>query len=190
MPNVDNKIKNSIMHENIFRVTFSHYFWTSIPFIVLLIIALMEGCIASWLLKNKTFNRQIIIVIIISNAIGYFSEYFLSVLINGGHILLVWIPWVKIIGTIDLIDYILSFPFIYLVTVLVEGSVNWLLLKHNFANKKILKTTIQINLVSFLILVIIFNCVVFNIIKGEEFGNPISPSLPELPASSYLKSLR
>lgn len=156
------------MPEDIFRVSFRQYFWTPLPFIFLLLIALLEGCIASQLLKREVFNKHIIITFLISNITGYFVEYFLSVLLNGGFTLLVWVPWVKIIGTKDLFVYAISFPIIFIVTLLVEGLMNWLLLTETYSLSKIFKATFLTNFISLIILIVTFNCIVFNIIKGEE----------------------
>ena len=93
--------------------------------------------------------------------------------------MLVWIPWVKIIGTKDLLNYMLSFPLIFIVTLLVESSINWLLLKRYFTSSKILKTTLWTNLISLAILIIVFNFVVFNFIRGEAVGT-IDDYLPAM----------
>lgn len=167
------------MLTDVYRITFREYFWTPLPFLFLLIVALIEGCIASKFLKKGAFIRRVIIAVFISNITGYFLEYFLSVILNAGHIMLVWIPWVKIIGTKDLLNYMLSFPLIFIVTLLVESSINWLLLKRYFASSKILKTTLWTNLISLLILIIVFNFVIFNIIRGEAVGT-IDDYLPAM----------
>jgi NhaP-type Na+/H+ or K+/H+ antiporter len=159
------------MIEDVFRVTFKNYFWTPFPFIFLLMTAIFEGCIASRLLKKVTFNYLIVGVIMISNIVGYFVEYFISVALNGGHIMLIWIPWVKIIGKQDLFNYVISFPLILMATLLFEGSINWLLLKRRFTWKQIIKMTALINIVSTIILVILFNGIIFNFIKGEAVGS-------------------
>lgn len=158
------------MPEDIFRVSFRQYFWTPLPFLFLLIIALFEGCIASRILQREVFNKHIIITFLISNITGYFIEYFLSVFLNGGYTLLVWMPWVKIIGHKDLFVYAISFPLIFIVTLLVEGLMNWLLLRRSYTLTKISIATFWTNFISLIILIVTFNCIVFNIIKGEEIG--------------------
>lgn len=165
--------------EDVFRISFREYFWTPLPFLFLLITALLEGCIASRLLKRENFNKYLITALLISNITGYFIEYFLSVFINGGNIMLVWIPWVKIIGSKDLFNYLISFPLIFIVTLLVEGAMNWLLLSSSYPLSTIFKVTLRTNFVSLLLLIIMFNCIVFNIIKGEENIRPTNDSLPE-----------
>ncbi|MDN3655474.1 hypothetical protein QWZ08_07550 [Ferruginibacter paludis] len=161
------------MIEDVFRVTFKDYFWTPYPFIFLLMTAIFKGCIASRILKKVTFDSRIVGVIIISSIIGYFIEYFISVALNGGHIMLVWIPWVKIIGTQDLFNYLVSFPLILLATLIIEGSINLLLLKRRSTWKQIVKITTLVNIAAVIILIILFNGIIFNFIKGEPVGTII-----------------
>ncbi len=165
--------------EDVFRISFREYFWTPLPFLFLLIIAFFEGCIASRLLKREKFNKYIITAFLISNITGYFIEYFLSIFVNGGNIMLVWIPWVKIIGPQDLFNYLISFPLIFIMTLLIEGSMNWLLLSSSYPLPTIFKVTLRANFVSLLILIVIFNCIIFNFIKGQENLRPTDDFLPE-----------
>ncbi|CAN5493623.1 hypothetical protein BH11BAC5_BH11BAC5_55050 [soil metagenome] len=169
------------MIEHVFRITFRDYFWTAYPFIFLLITAILEGCIASRLLKKVTFDIRIAGALIIANIISYFSEYFISIALNGGHVLLVWIPWVKIIGTEDLFNYLISFPLILILTLLFEGLINWILLKRSFTWRQIVKTTAVVNIVTTIILFILFNCIIFNFIEGEPVGTIIDylPSIKQ-----------
>ena len=162
-----------------FRIVFTQYFWTPIPFAVLIIVGVVEGVIAGRLLKMKTYNKRIALTVLLANIISYFIEYLISVLLNGGHIMLVWVPWVKIIGGHDLLDYVISFPFIFIITLIIETFIYGVLLNKYFSWKVIFRTTFMTNLVTFIILIIIFNCIVFNFIKGEEIGS-FDGLLPEI----------
>jgi len=154
--------------ENICRINFNEYFWTPYSFIILIIIGVFEGAIASKIIKDKLFNTRIILAILISNIIGYFAQYYFSILLNGGYHLFVWIPWIKIIREYDLFDYIISFPLILTVTILIESFCNWIILRKFYKGRLILKTTFWINIMSWIILIIVINCIVFNVIEGQK----------------------
>lgn len=161
------------------RVIFGQYFWSIIPFLVVVAISLLEACIFSMGLAMRLLNKQFFGILLASNIAGYFLEYFLSLWLNGGHILLVWIPWVRIIGSEDLVNYLVSFPLIFATTLLIEASINWFFLKNSFNGRSIIRLTFWGNLVSLLILILVFNCFLFNFIKGEEVGS-LYQMVPEI----------
>lgn len=140
---------------------------------------MLESCLCSFGLEKRYFNKKILGIVFLSNILGYFLEYLLSKWLNGGHILLVWIPWVRIIGSEDLLNYLISFPLVLITTLLIEISINCFFLKRYFKSKSIVKVTFWANLVSTLILIIVFNCFLFHFINGEEVGQ-ISDIVPLL----------
>lgn len=150
------------------RIIFSEYFWTVYPFFILIIIGLFEGVIASKLLKGIFFNRRIMIIIMITNVAGYFFEYYINMYLNRGFIMLVWIPWMKPVEGYALFEYLICFPIIFAVTCLIESLINVIALKNRYKWSLILKSTLLINFISWIILIIAINCITFNLIEGEK----------------------
>ncbi len=160
-------------------VNFNHYFWTPYPFIVLIFIALFESFIAFKFLSGKTAFSRITLTFVVANVLSFFLEYYLFLFLNGGHRTLVWIPWVKIIKGYDLFMYLISFPIIFLISICSEFFIADILLNGEYKWRQVFKVTFRVNFISTLLLIIIFNVIVFNIIKGEEEGYFDDP-LPEI----------
>ena len=158
------------MIKEVDRIDFVNYYWTPYPFIILFIIGLIEGIIASKLLSGKSFNRRILLTILLANVIGYFGESGLSIILNGGYRMFVWIPWVKLLNNKDLLNYLLSFPIIFTFTILFEFPISWIFLRKEYHWKKILLSIVRINIISWIIIIIVVNCIIFNLIKGLPEG--------------------
>ena len=168
-------------------INFNNYFWTPYSFFVLLLIGLLEGFLAYKFLSKKIsqkLGKQIILTYFIANVLSFFSEYYLSIFLNGGHRILVWIPWVKIIGQFQLSLYLISFPIIFSFTILSEFIIAFIILKNKFKWTEILTTTFKVNFISTVILIVVFNCLLFNIITGQEEGF-FDDILPEIPQISH-----
>ncbi|SFQ55978.1 hypothetical protein [Parafilimonas terrae] len=152
-------------------INFNNYVGTPYPYFILILVALFESFLAYKFLSKASSQklfRQIVLTYLIANVVSFFSEYYLSIFLNGGHRTLVWIPWVKIIGQFQISLYLISFPIIFLFTVLSEFIIAFVFLKKKFKWTEILKTAFKTNLISTLLLIIIFNCILFNILKGQE----------------------
>lgn len=157
------------MKAEITRIIFSDYFWTPVPFIILMSISLLEIFLFKRFFKAKELSVSFVLKILASNIIIYFSEYWLSNIINGGHILLVWIPWVKQLDPQDSVNYFLSFPIIFIATFLGETILNTVFFGSKYGLKKICYYTFTINLISTILVIITYNLVIFNFIKGINF---------------------
>lgn len=152
-------------------INFNDYACTPYPYIILILIIVFESFLAYNFLSEKSSHKVfglITLTYLIANFVSFFSELYLSIFLNGGHRILVWIPWVKIIGQFQLSLYLISFPIIFSFTILSEFIVAFIFLHKKFKWNEVLKTTFKVNLLSTLLLIIVFNCVLFNIIKGQE----------------------
>ncbi len=154
-------------------INFNEYFWTPYSFAVLILIGLMESLLFYKYLPDNsaiiTF-RHVLFIVVLNNVASFFAAYYLSIFLNGGHRTLVWIPWVKIISNYDIILYLISFPIVFVFTVLSEFLFAATLLKRKYHWRQIFKSVFLTNLISTLFLIFVFNCIVFNIVKGQEEG--------------------
>jgi hypothetical protein len=154
------------------RINFSIYFWSWISFGIFFIISLIKIFIFIRYLKLLPFYR-IVITITLSSLISYFGEYFISLFLNHGNTILVWIPWVKLLDKSELWVYLVSFPFLLAMTIIIESSVNILFLKNLIPWKKILRVTSIADVIILIILIIFVNIIIFNIINGIHEGYSI-----------------
>lgn len=75
---------------------------------------------------------------------------------NGGWWLVVWFPWVSD-NEVNLdnpqirISLYIYYACAFVVTLILESGVNWLMLKKTCPTKKILKTTLIVNIISYAI---------------------------------------
>jgi hypothetical protein len=138
------------------------------PFFILILISILKAFLSCKFFNQPKQNKKIFFTVITASVIGYFTEYFLSYALNGGYTILVWIPWVKLIGKFELQNYLISFPAIFLFTFLIESLVNLIFLKRYFKWNLILKSTFWIDLIMFIILIVGINCILFNNIKGAD----------------------
>jgi len=149
-------------------INFNQYFWTPYPFIILSLIVLIKGFVASRIIQKSIFVKQIVLTILISSVTSYVLEYLFSLVLNDGFNLLVWIPWVKVIERIVFFDYLISFPLIFIGTFLIESLVNWILLRKKYNWKVIIKTTFLLDMITIILLVITINFIAFNLIDGRK----------------------
>lgn len=169
-------------------INFNQYFWTPYPFLILTVIGLFESYLAYYFFSKKSPGKvvtQIMLACLVANVTSLFLEYYLSVFLNGGNRILVWVPWVKILDHSQSAIYLISFPVIFLFTVLSEFIVAFLFLKSKFKWNEILKTTFKVNLISTMLLIIIINCFLFSVIKGQAEGI-IDDAIPEIPVQQSL----
>lgn len=119
-------------------------------FVIILIECLGLSYFFSKKWKDKRLYRTAIISNIVSGIIGFIG----SIALNGGWWLVIWFPWVSNheVGPIKsnkqfLIYYLIAF----VLTLIIEGIVNFLMLKNQYSKSKIIKATIIINFMSYLI---------------------------------------
>lgn len=155
-------------------INFNNYVSTPYPYLILILTAVFESILANKFLSGKSSQKlvgRITLTYLTANFVSFVSEYYLSIFLNGGNRTLVWIPWVKVIGQFQISLYLLCFPIIFSFTILSESIITFILLNKKFKWSDILKTTFKVNLISTLVLIILLNCILFNIINGhEEYG--------------------
>lgn len=139
--------------------------WLFMTFVILI-----ECLLFSKLLNHKWFDKRIYGVILFSNVISGAIGIIISLILNGGWWLVVWFPWV---GNEEVFDFIansseaLKWLAIYyfcafILTVVLEAITNWLLLKKRYKTKALLKTTLLVNITSYIIGSIVLYSYSFN----------------------------
>ena len=122
----------------------------------MVLIILLEAWLMSRWLCQKRFDRRITGTVFLSNCVSGLTGIITTMILNGGWILVVWFPWVST-HEIDITspDNLIEFGIIYLIafvlSVLIEALINWLMLRKHYSTRQILKSTLLANVVSYLL---------------------------------------
>lgn len=121
----------------------------------MILIILLEAWLMSKRLCKKRLDRHITGAAFLSNFVSGLAGIITTLILNGGWILVVWFPWVST-HEIDISsrDGLLGFCLIYLIafvlSVLIEALINWLMLRKRYSNRQIMKSTLLANVASYL----------------------------------------
>jgi len=124
--------------------------------VFMILIMLLESLVMSELLCRKVLNGRITGTVFLSNIISGITGIILTLILNGGWWLVVWFPWVgsheiDLSAPNALWGLILFYLVAFVLSVLIEESVNWLNLKRTYTSKKILWATFVANIASYLL---------------------------------------
>lgn len=117
-------------------------------------IILLECIGLSYLLTKKWKNDKIYTTIILSNLISGIVGIVSTLILNGGWWLVVWFPWVssfEVRGTEEFNQLVILYIVAFVLTILIEGLVNYLMLKKNYSKPKIVKMTLVVNILSYVL---------------------------------------
>ena len=115
-------------------------------------IILLECIGLSYLLTKKWKDGKIYKTIIISNLISGIVGIIGSMILNGGWWLVVWFPWVsnnEVRGTEGFKWLTILYAIAFVLTILIEGLVNYLMLKKTYSKPQILRMTLIVNIMSY-----------------------------------------
>ena len=136
------------------NVSFGIYAFLPQGWIFMISIILIECLGLSYLLTHNWKNRKIYKAAIVSNLTSGIVGFIGSMILNGGWWLVIWFPWVsdkEVGGTEGYKWLMILYAIAYVLTLLIEGLVNYLMLKKEFAKFKIIKSTIIVNTFSYAI---------------------------------------
>jgi len=106
-----------------------------------------------WLLP-VWYNRRIYGVTTLTNIISGLTGITISMILNGGWYLVVWLPWVSN-NEIDLtkkgalLSLIIFYLLAFVLTLIIEIITNILFLRNRYAKRKIIEATIVANVISY-----------------------------------------
>ena len=134
------------------NVSFGIYAFLPQGWIFMVSIILMECLGLSYLLTKKWKDGKIYKTIIISNLISGIVGIIGSMILNGGWWLVVWFPWVsdnEVSGTEVFKWLAILYAIAFVLTILIEGLVNYLMLKKDYSKPQILRMTLIVNIISY-----------------------------------------
>lgn len=117
-------------------------------------IILIECLGLSYILTKNWYNRKTYKTAIFSNLISGIIGITGSIILNGGWWLVVWFPWVsdnEVGGAEGFKGFAIFYAIAFLLTLLIEGLVNYLMLKKDYQKSQIISTTLIVNIISYTI---------------------------------------
>ena len=153
------------------NVSFGIFAFLPQGWLFMLIVMLVESLIMSKYLSGKFLKGSIYLATFLSNIVSGIVGIIASLMITGGWWLVVWFPWVSshevnVHNTMALIGFIAYYLVAMLLSVLIEGALNYGLLQKKFGKKKTIKATLWANAVTYLIGAIILCALIF----GTSWG--------------------
>ena len=122
----------------------------------MLLAVVVEASIMSLRLAGKKFYTPTYVAAFLSNIVSGAVGIAASMMLNGGWWLVVWFPWVsshEVDGSdpLAMLSLVAYFLVALIVTLLIEGLLNILLLKHLYGKKAIVKATLLANAITYAI---------------------------------------
>jgi sterol desaturase/sphingolipid hydroxylase (fatty acid hydroxylase superfamily) len=138
----------------VLNVSFGIYAFLPQGWIFIIAIILIECLGLSYFLTKKIKNKKIYNTVIISNIISGIVGIIGSMILNGGWWLVVWLPWVssnEVSGKNGFKTFIIFYLIAFLLTIIIEGIVNYLMLKKEYPSLQLLKMNLLVNSISYLL---------------------------------------
>ena len=138
------------------NVSFGIFAFMPQGWVFMILIMLLESFIMSELLCKRKFTRRITASVFCSNFISGLFGFIITLIINGGWMLVVWFPWVSS-HEIDfsapnaLVGFIVFYLVAFVLSVLTEILINYIILGRIYPFGKILKATLLANIASYLL---------------------------------------
>lgn len=124
--------------------------------VFMILIMLLESFIMSELLCKRKFTRRITASVFCSNFISGLFGFIITLIINGGWMLVIWFPWVSsheidLSASNALMGFIVFYLVAFVLSVLIEILINYIILGRIYPFGKILKATLLANIASYLL---------------------------------------
>ena len=141
---------------NILNVSFGIFAFTPMGWAFMAFVILCEALLLTKYLARKKYNKRLYMTVLLSNTVSGIVGIITTLQLNGGWWLVVWFPWVcshevDVRNPNELIDLIIYYFIAFILSILIELSINYLCLKKEYAIKSILKGTICTHLVTYAI---------------------------------------
>jgi hypothetical protein len=138
------------------NVSFGIFAFLPQGWVFMILIMLLESWLMSrWLCKKK-LDQRITGTVFLSNFISGLIGIIVTMILNGGWLLVVWFPWVSsheidLSQRSELLSFVIAYFIAFVLSVLIEAIINWLILRKHYPRHQILKSTLLANVVSYLI---------------------------------------
>ncbi len=138
------------------NVSFGIYAFLPQGWLFMTFIILLECVVMTKLLNRNWFNKRIFGTATLSNLTSGIIGIVTTMILSGGWFLVVWFPWVSsheinISKSENLKGLIIFYIIAFVLSILIELLVNWLLLRKRHKTKRIIISTLIANIASYLI---------------------------------------
>ena len=138
------------------NVSFGIFAFLPQGWVFMILIILLEAWLMSRWLCKKRFNRRITATAFLSNFVSGLTGIITTMILNGGWILVVWFPWVStheidITSPHNLLGFCVIYLIAFVLSVLIEAIINWLMLRKRYSTRQIIKVTLLANVASYLL---------------------------------------
>jgi len=154
------------------NVSFGIFAFLPHGWVFMSLIMLLESVIAFFILTNPPVSKvSIAKSIVISNITSGIVGIIISMILNGGWWLVVWMPWVgkhevNLSNSTNLCFFCIYYIMAFIVSVAIEWWVNYLFLrKRGYSIKESFRMTLIVNIASYILGSIILYTISFNNIQ-------------------------
>ena len=138
------------------NVSFGIYAFMPLGWLFMALIIILECLTMTRLLLPVWRNKKIYGVIVLTNVISGLFGIVISMVLNGGWYLVVWLPWVSrhevdLTKKEELNALLIYYAAAFVLTLMIETLINVLFLRKQYPKNKIIKATIVTNIISYAI---------------------------------------
>ena len=138
------------------NVSFGIFAFLPQGWVFMILIVLLEAWLMSRWLCKKRLDRRITGTAVLSNFVSGLLGIITTMILNGGWILVVWFPWVSsheidITTRVGLLGFCTIYLIAFVLSVLIEALVNWLMLRKHYSTRQIIKSTLLANVASYIL---------------------------------------
>ena len=116
------------------------------------LVILIECLSMSYFLERIWRKAKISWTVIVSNLISGAVGFIISMILNGGWWLVVWLPWVssnEVRGKAEISGLIIYYLAAFVLTLIIEFTYNFLMLRKAYKPGKIILATLLANVISY-----------------------------------------
>ena len=150
------------------NVSFGIFAFMPLGWLFMAFVIIIECLTLTRFLNNKWYDKIIYRTATITNIISGIIGIIISMVLNGGWWLVVWFPWVSAHDvytpgeTPDLTSLYIYYAGAFVLTLIIETTVNILFLRKHYPTKKILLATLLTNIISYAVGTIVLYSYSFN----------------------------
>lgn len=148
------------------NVSFGIFAFLPQGWLFMLLVIVIEAIAMSQFLTKKTFKLSIFGAALLSNIVSGAVGIIASLMLNGGWWLVVWFPWVsshEVDGSSPqaLLLLVVYYLVALIISMLIEGLLNTLLLKRLYGKTKTLKATLIANAITYALGAVLIGLLVY-----------------------------
>ena len=147
---------------NLLNVSFGIFAFMPLGWLFMAFIIAIECFLMSKILAKQWRNKRVCNSVIFSNIISGIIGIIISLVITGGWWLVVWFPWVGRKEADPNLWFVIYYIVAFVLSVIIETITNILFLKKEYKKSEIIRATLIVNIVTYLLGSVILYSYSFN----------------------------